>query len=454
MALRRIPVLVTLVLLGIGVDMAVGALPATSPWQVNLTFLLGLLLLVSYVTGALAADLGLPRITGYILAGLLLGPSGVGVVTTTDIESLALIDQLAIALIAFSAGAELKIRQVREGGKVIGAILVCEMTLVFVAVAGLVLLLRPVFPLTAGRGWSEAVIIAAVFGSVAIANSPSVAVAVTNDTRSRGPLSSTILGVTVLKDVAVIILFAITLSLARAVLDGGSAGGGLGMELLTRMWWEIGGSILAGALLGWLVSQYLGRLQGQPILFVLGIAALVTIIAAHLHLEILLTALTTGFFVENIAQTEAEPFVKAVEVNALPLYALFFSLAGASIHLTELLEVGGLVFLLVAVRAGSIWLGTHLGARLGGASERVRRYSWTGFVSQAGVTLGMVTIAAQAFPEWGAEMKTLFVAMVALHELVGPVLLQHGLSAAGETGARDRDTDSAGPEGLAPASAH
>ena len=437
MAIQRIFVLAALVLLGVGVESVVDTLPSATPWPVHLTFLLGLLLLVSYVTGKLAADLGLPRITGYVVAGLLVGPSGVGIVTDADVTSFTLIDQVAIALIAFSAGAEIKLREVREAGRAIAAILVSEMAAVFVAVAGVVLLLKPYFPLIADQGWAEAIIIASVFGSIAIANSPSVAVAVINDTRSRGPVSSTILGVTVLKDVAVIILFAVMLSVARSLLEGGGAG--LGLELAERMWWEIGGSILVGAVLGWLVSLYLDRWKAEPILFILGVAILVTIIADRLHLEILLTALTTGFFVENIAESKADRFVRAVEANALPFYALFFSIAGASIHLDELAQVWPLVFILVGVRATAIWAGTKAGARVGRAGDKVERFAWTGFVSQAGVTLGMVTIAAEAFPEWGPEMKTLFVAMVAIHELGGPVLLQRGLAAAGEAGAKDRE---------------
>ena len=440
MAVQRTVVLGVLILIGLTVDWAALPVPQDVPWPLELPFLLGLLLLVSHVTGNLAADFGLPRITGYIIAGLLIGPSGFELVTDADVASLTLIDQVAIALIAFSAGSEIKIREVKEAGRAIAAILVSEMAMVFVAVAGLVLALKPIFPLTAGQGWTEAIIIAAVFGSIAIANSPSVAVAVINDTRSRGPVSSTILGVTVLKDVAVIVLFAIMLSLARSVLEGG--GEGLGLALAERMWWEIGGSILVGAIVGWLVSLYLDRWKAEPILFVLGVAVVVTIIADRLHLEILLTALTTGFFVENISEVKADRFVRAVEANALPFYALFFSLAGASIHLDELRQVWALVLLLVVVRAAAIWLGTRVGAQVGKAGPKVERYAWTGFVSQAGVTLGMVTIAAEAFPEWGAEMKTLFVAMVAIHELGGPVLLQKGLEGAGEAGARDRDPES------------
>lgn len=396
--------------------------------------LLGFLLLGAYLAGALAGDLGLPKITGYILGGLLFGPSGLGLITEGEIEALGLVDDVAIALIAFSAGAELKLSEVRRQGRSIASILTVEMIAVFVAVAGLVLLMRGTFPLTVGRSTAEALVIAMVFGSVAIANSPSVAVAVINETRSRGPVTSTILGVTVLKDVAVIVLFALMISTAQAMLLGDGA---VDIALARRLAWEIGGSIALGSLVGWLVSMYLHRWKAQPILFILGVAFLLTHLAAVLHLEILLTSLATGLFVENISEREAEPFVRAVEANALPFYALFFSLAGAGIHLDFLLSLWPLVLLLVGVRAAAIWLGTHAGARLGGAGAMVRKHAWTGFVSQAGVTLGMVTIAERTFPAWGEEMKALFVAMVAVHELAGPVLLQKGLGWAGELGARD-----------------
>jgi Kef-type K+ transport system membrane component KefB len=423
-------------LLGLGVQALAEVVSHDgAPWPVHLPFLLGLLLLAAHLMGSLAGDLGLPRITGYILGGLLLGPSGLNLITDADIESLGLIDAVAIALIAFSAGAELKFREVKAAGRSIVSILSFEMVAVFVVVTGVVLALKPVFPLTAGRSWIDAVIIAMVFGSVAIANSPSVAVAVINDTRSRGPVTSTILGVTVLKDVAVILFFAIMLSVARGFLQGD--GGLHGSDLAGRLAWEIGGSIALGVIVGWLVSLYFDRWKAEPILFILGVAFMVAYLTGRLHLEILLTALTIGLFVENVSEVKAEPFVRAVEANALPFYALFFSLAGASIHLSELRQVWMLVILLVAVRAAAIWGGTRLGAQVGGSPETVRKYAWTGFVSQAGVTLGMVVIAAEAFPNWGPEMKTLFVAMVAVHELGGPILMQTGLKRAGEVGQRD-----------------
>lgn len=397
------------------------------------TMALGFLLLSAVVAGGLAARVGLPRITGYLVLGFLVGPPVLGVLTGADVASLRLIDDIAISLIALSAGAELRLRKLREQGRTMVSILVLEMTAVFVLVAGSVYLLASILPFTAGRPPEAVAVIALIFGSIAIANSPSVAIAVINDTRSRGPVSSTILGVTVLKDVMVILFFAVALSVARSRLSGGEA---LDLGFMTELGLELGGSIVAGAVSGLLISLYLRHVKQHLVLFALALAFLNAWVASVLHLEVLLLSLAAGFFLENIAPERADPFVEAVELNSLPLYALFFALAGASLHMDELVRLWPFALLLVGVRAVAVFGGTWAGARLAGAEPEVRRYAWLGFISQAGVTLGMVVIAARAFPEWGEELRTLFVAMVAIHELVGPILLQYGLRKAGETGKR------------------
>ncbi|HUH12710.1 MAG TPA: cation:proton antiporter, partial [Longimicrobiales bacterium] len=395
------------------------------------TLALGFLLLAAVVAGGLAARVRLPRITGYLLLGFVAGPPVLGLITSNDVASLRLIDDIAISLIALSAGAELRLRDLRERGRTMISVLGFEMTTVFVMVGGTVLLLAPLLPFTAGRPLGVVATIALIFGSIAIANSPSVAIAVINDTRSRGPVSSTILGVTVLKDVVVILLFAVALSFARSAL---SPEEGFDLGFLWDLTLEIGGSIVVGALSGLFISLYLRHVKQHLVLFALSLAFLNAWLASVLHLEVLLLSLAAGFFLENIAPERADPFVEAVELNSLPLYALFFSLAGASLHMDELARLWPFVLLLVGVRAVAVFAGTWVGARVAGAEPEVRRYAWLGFISQAGVTLGMVVIAARAFPTWGEELRTLFVAMVAIHELVGPVLLQYGLGRAGETG--------------------
>jgi Kef-type K+ transport system membrane component KefB len=400
------------------------------------TIALGFLLLAAFLAGRIAADIGLPRITGYILLGVIVGPDVLGVIRQQDVADLKLIDDIAISLIALSAGGELRISELRERERAIATIMVFEMVVVFLVIFGGVLLFAGLLPFTADLPMSVVVVIAMVFGSIAIANSPSVAIAVINDTRSRGPVSSTILGVTVLKDVVVILLFAVALSVARAAL---SPAAGFEPEFFLKLGGELGGSILVGVLSGLVIAALLPRVGRHLVVFALAVAFINAYVASLFHLEILLLSLVAGFFLENISPVHGEPFVRGLEANAMPVYALFFALAGAGIHLSDLRALWPFVAGFVIARAGAIFLGTWVGARVGGAEPEVRRYAWLGFVSQAGVTLGMVVIAARAFPDWGAELATLFVAMVALHELVGPVLLQLGLRRAGEVGARDRE---------------
>ncbi len=422
----------------------VGALPTGEITAAGDTAtILGFLLLTAYLAGSAAADIGLPRVTGYILLGLLVGPGVLGVISELQVDRLKPIDDIAISLIALAAGGELRISMLRERGKEILGIMGTEMVSVFTVVFVLTLLLSGHLPFTEGRELGVILVIAMVFGSIAIANSPSVTIAVITDTRSRGPTTSTMLGVTVAKDVAVVLAFAVAISIARAQLGGAGEGAG---AVTGTILWEVGGSIVTGAVGGWLISLYLRRLGAHSVLFVLAAAFLNALVAGLLHFEVLLMSLVAGFVVENLKPEKGESFVEAVEANSLPFYALFFSLAGAHIALDRLLVLLPFVALFVGSRAAAVWVGTNLGARWTGAPETVRKYAWVGFISQAGVTLGMVSIVSRAFPAWGTDLYTLFLAMVAVHELVGPVLLQWGLKRAGEIGMRDRPDPASTPD--------
>jgi Kef-type K+ transport system membrane component KefB len=408
----------------------------------RITLLLGFLLLAALLAGTSARDIRLPRVTGYILLGILAGPSVLGLLASEDVAALGPVDDIAISLIALAAGGELRVSELRQRGRSMAGIMLTEMTFVLVITVVGVLALSSVLPFTQDQPATTVLVIAFVFGSIAIANSPSVAIAVINDSRSRGPVASTVLGVTVMKDVLVIILFATGLAVARTILQDA----GLDWAFLADLAWEVLGSLAVGAFSGWLISLYLARYHSYSVLFVLAAAFLNAQAAGLLHLEVLLMSLSAGFFVENIRPVEGERFIKAVEANALPFYALFFALAGAKIDLASLPVLAPFVAFFILIRAGAIWAGTWVGARITDAEPQVRRYAWTGFVSQAGVTLGMVVIAARVFPEWGTDLVTLFVAMVAVHELVGPVLFQSALGRAGEVGARDGEGEEAEEE--------
>jgi Kef-type K+ transport system membrane component KefB len=238
--------------------------------------------------------------------------------------------------------------------------------------------------------------------------------------------------VTVLKDVLVIVLFAIALSFTYTLIDPGAAEHGGAMSDLAR---EIGGSIVVGALVGAVIAAYLRWVKQHLVLFTIAMAWVMVEVASMLHLELLLLALTAGFVLENLLPVEGTKFVEVLEAASLPLYAVFFGLAGAAVHLSDLAAVWIWAFILVGVRALAIYLGTAWGARVGRSPEVVRRTAWGAFISQAGVALGMAELLSREFPTWGAELYGFFVGMVAVHELVGPVLAKWTLDRAGEVGA-------------------
>jgi Kef-type K+ transport system membrane component KefB len=392
---------------------------------------LGFLLLAAYVGGVVAKRLGLSRVTGYIVVGLLVGPGALGLLREADLATLGPFNSIAIALIALTAGGELNLRELRGSGRYLTAITLLQTLSILLAVFLAVLALGPRLPFLAGVEFQVVVAVAIMFAAVAVASSPSVAIAVITDTRSRGPVSTTILGVTVLKDVLVIVLFAISVSVVLAMLTPGA---GVDPAIAADLAWEVGGSILVGAVAGVAVAGYLKWVRKHLVLFTLGLAWILAEVSAALHVELLLVALSAGFTLENLVPVEGTRFVRALESASLPLYAVFFSLAGAAVHLAELAHLWQWAALLIVIRAVAIWAGTAWGSRVGGAPEPVRRHAWPGFISQAGVALGMVTIVASEFQGWGPDLRDMFVAMVAVHELIGPVAAKWTLDRAGETG--------------------
>ena len=416
---------------------AIAVLRSIDPLPVpgaEVTLNLGILLLTAFIGGQVANRLGLSRITGYIVIGLVIGPSVLGFLSDSEVEALRPFSGLAIALIALTAGGELNLRRMRGSYRSLASITLVQTATILVFVFGTVVALRSYLPFTIGQSWNTVIAIAIVFAAIAVASSPSVAIAVIIDTRSKGPVSTTVLGVTVLKDVLVIVLFAIALSFTYSLLDPAGADHGGEMLELGR---EIGGSIAVGVLVGAVIAAYLSWVRQHLVLFTIAMAWVMVELTLLLHLELLLMALTAGFALENLLPVEGTKFVDALEAASLPLYAVFFGLAGAAVHISELAAVWQWAVVLVGVRAVAIVLGTSWGARVGQSPEVVRRTAWGAFISQAGVALGMAELLSREFPTWGAELYGFFVGMVAIHELAGPILAKWTLDRAGEVGAAE-----------------
>jgi Kef-type K+ transport system membrane component KefB len=281
-------------------------------------------------------------------------------------------------------------------------------------------------------------VIAMVIGAVAVANSPTVAVAVIAENEADGPLTRTVLGVTIVKDVILIVLFAIAIAVAKEVLGEADA-----VPLGWTLAREIGGSVALGIAFGLGISAFLRYVGRDTPVFLLAACLAMARLSSMLHLETLLVALTAGVWVENFSATKGDGLIKAIERVSLPVYALFFAAAGAKVNLGVLASLWPLALMLCSARAVCVWTGTWLGTRLARAEPVVKRYAWYGFISQAGVTLALSAIVARSFPDWGPAVQALIIAMIAVHELLGPIGFQYALRRAGEIGAQRRGSQRA-----------
>lgn len=421
--MRRLGIL-ALLLLGMELVAPLGVEGQGS--QALLSF--GFLILAAYTVGEIIAAVGLPKIVGYLLSGVLFGPHVVGTLTEAGAERLTPVSQLAIALIAFLAGAELRWEEVRRRGVVLGKIMTAELVVSFVAIAGAMLLLQRWIPVAAELGPPEMLAFAMLFAAVAIIHSPAVTMALLAETGARGPIARTTLGVVLLSDVAVVLFFSLVLAVARAIAPptGPSVAPSLGLVV-----WEIGGALLIGAVMGLAVAAYL-RFVGRQMVFFGVLAAFFGLEIAQLaHVELLLTLLVAGFVAENTSE-HGEELRHAMERSAAPIFVVFFALSGAKIDLGQVAPLLPLVLPLAVVRMAALWGGVRLGARWAGTSGEEGRYVWMGLVSQAGVAIGLAAILAEAYPGLGPYLAGMLLALIAVNETIGPILLRRALTRAGE----------------------
>lgn len=402
---------------------------------------LGFALVAATLLGDLADRIGLPRMTGYLLFGLICGPFVANLLTPVMARQLQIVNGLAIALIALIAGLEISFARLR--GRLVPMLMFTGVTIGigFVTLFLLFAAAWPWLPMAPDASLLERLAFAGLAATLVVSFSPTVTIAVIAESRARGPLSELVLTVVVLADLALILFFTFAMQAAR------TASAMLPFEdisLLTRLLWEIVGSLSYGALLGALFALYLRFIGREVTVVLLGLCLLITGTSAALHFEALLVALAAGLVVENIAPPRGDALRDAVERGALPILVIFFVGAGASLNLEALAEIGVIAIVVAVVRAGTIRFGTLAAQRVATLDPFASSRAWTGLIAQAGVTFGLAAIVAAEFPDWGPRFQTLVVALGALHVLVGPMLFRNALAQAGEIGRLDDTTAQSG----------
>lgn len=388
----------------------------------------GYLLLTAFFVGELFKRARLPKLTGYLATGLISGPGVLDLVSDAALANLQSVTGVAVALIALTAGTEIGLRAMRPLFRSIAWITLIAVGGTTVLLGAAVFLARPLLPFMADLPTTRALAVSLVLGVVMVAQSPAVVVALRNELSADGPVARTVLGVVVIADLVVILLFAIVTTFAKSVF-GARAGVS---ETMSALAWELLGSLVAGVLVGGILSTYLRKVEGGAALFVLAVCFIVAEVGRRVHFDPLLVALSAGIFIRNGSQV-GDRLHREIEASALPVYVVFFAVAGATIHLDVLVVVGVPAALFVLVRALGLLAGTRAGSWLAGAPAGVQRYAGFGLLPQAGLALALAMLFAKTFPEFGAEAGALTLGVVAINEMVAPALYRFALVRSGET---------------------
>jgi Kef-type K+ transport system membrane component KefB len=403
---------------------------------------LGFVLVAAVLTADFAELLHLPRVTGYMLLGLVCGPYIGNLITHTMATDLGVFNGLAVVLIAFMAGLEINILSLRSRLGVVLRLGAVTLVLMYVVILPALYAAWPWLRIDPGATALTRLAIAVVLTVMVISFSPTVTIAVIAESRARGPFTELVLTLVVLTDLALILAFTLAMQFAGWTLG---TGGHDDVGLATHLAWDIFGSFAFGAAIGAVFAIYL-RLVGRELtLALLGLCGLIAVVAGRFSFEPLLTALAAGLVVENVAPPRGDALRHAVEGGALPVLVIFFAAAGASLQIDALAELGVVAVAIALVRGVMIRVATAAGSKASGVDPEHGKLVWMGLVSQAGVTLGLASIVAAQYPDWGGRIQTLVVAIIAIHQVIGPVLFRAALAKVGEIGRMDvQQTEAAG----------
>lgn len=378
--------------------------------EVRLIVHIGLMLFFGLLAGEASARVKIPRVTGYLLVGLLIGPSGLRLVGESEVRNFDLIVQLALGLIMFNIGGRFKARHVRHSAGKLLTVAAFEMGLTWALVGVAVWALKGDGALALGVGF------------IAMATAPATTLVVVREYESEGPLTSNLIALVGINNFFCLALFPFLL----IALAGQPAG--YAVPFL-----EVGKSLILGIGLGLGLSFFEERAHAPSQQILLGFCAIALVVGLAYAWggSGPLSALVMGIAKVNSSPRGGALFDR-IDSGAYPFYVLFFVVAGANLHVETLLHAGSLGVAYIAGRATAKILGAALGARIAGLSVELKRYLGPAMVSHAGVAIGLAMALGQLGTPGGKVAEAIVLGSIVVYELVGPIAVRFSLVRCGE----------------------
>jgi Kef-type K+ transport system membrane component KefB len=403
---------------------------------VNSMLVVGTLLGVGLVLGRVARWVGLPKVTGYIVGGMLLNPQVTHLIPEDFTHHTDLVMNVCLALITFAVGGTLLAARIRALGKTIVAITLFEAEGAALCVALGFVIVFSLFEGIVPQAWLGAVIpMSVILGALAAPTDPSATLAVMHEYHAKGRVSSTIMGVAGMDDVLGIINYSVATSIAYAVLLHTSFS--ITSSILYPLVTIVGG-ICTGAAFGSLMNLITAKVEleteGTLIVVVLALLCLCFGTARFLAVDELLATMSMGIVVVNFHRDQKRVFTLLERYTEELVFAFFFTLSGMSLNVGTLFHTLPLVALFVVLRALGKVSGAVSGASVGGAPSRVGRLTSIGLIPQGGIVIGLALLirAKEEFAPLAPTLIAIVIGATVIHELVGPILSTLSLRKAGE----------------------
>ena len=387
---------------------------------------LAIMIFAGMFFGRMAKHLHLPNVTGYLIAGLLIGPNLTHLIFGADsfsllsddfLESSSVLSDIALGFIAFSIGNEFKMTYFKRVGAA-PIVIACLESLcaVLFVVAGL---------LIAGQKVAFSLVLAAI----AAATAPAATIMVIKQYRAKGPVTESLLSVVAIDDATALILFSLSVAIAQAVSDSSAS---LGASLLSPLK-EIGGALVAGAVLGFifLIPLRFFKKQGNRLSLICGFIFAGLGLAKWLGLSNLLLCMSMGAVIANFS-SDVGQLMDICDSVTPPIFMLFFVASGADLRLDVLPTVGVIGTIYIVLRVAGKIVGAGFGASLCKCERTVKKYLGPCLLPQAGVAIGLSLAAGEVVPEYAPQIRAVILCGTLIYELIGPAVTKLSLKKAGE----------------------
>lgn len=392
----------------------------------KLLFYISIILISGIAFGRLVKQVKLPNVTGYLIAGLLLGPSVLNIIPADMVDNFGIISDIALGFIAFSIGSEFDLKYFKKVG-------VAPIVIAIFESFGAMLLVTVACIL-----FGADIELSIMLGAIAAATAPAQTIVVINQYKAKGSLTSMLMSVVAIDDATALIGFGIATTIVKAMSSAGDTN--LLLSVLSPVY-EIGVSFALGGVMS-ILLKFLFKWFKKPsnrICIIIGFVLLTYLEADLAHGSPLMACMALGGVLVNIFD-DIEDVIKVTDSFTSPIFMIFFVISGAGFEISALARIGTIGVLYVVVRVIGKMAGAWFGGKLTRQESKICRYLGPALMPQAGVALGLIVAAGKLVPAFAPQIRVIILCSTFIYSIIGPAVAKWALRKSGEIVISPRDS--------------